>query len=86
MLMTVLDAPKRAAVPTDFPDSPLSQALRQPLMLGLFLPIQAGGWSASTLPRTTDWTFDYNAALVRQAEGLGFDLVFGLSQWLPKGG
>jgi hypothetical protein len=65
MLMTVLDAPKRAAVPTDFPDSPLSQALRQPLMLGLFPPIQAGGWSASTLPRTTDWTFDYNAALVR---------------------
>ncbi len=29
-LMTVLDAPARAAVPTDFPDSPLSQALRQP--------------------------------------------------------
>jgi dimethylsulfone monooxygenase len=86
MLMTVLDAPTRAAAPTDFPDSPLSQALRQPLMLGLFLPIQAGGWSASTLPRTTDWTFDYNAALVRQAEDLGFDLVFGLSQWLPKGG
>jgi FMNH2-dependent dimethyl sulfone monooxygenase len=85
-MMTVLDAPARAAVPTDFPDSPLSQALRQPLMLGLFLPIQAGGWSASTLSRTTDWGFDYNAALVRQAEDLGFDLVFGLSQWLPKGG
>lgn len=84
--MTVLDAPKRAAAPADFRDSPLSQALRQPLMLGLFLPIQAGGWSASTLPRTTDWTFDYNSALVRQAEDLGFDLVFGLSQWLPKGG
>ena len=84
--MTVLDASRRAAAPADFPDSPLSQALRQPLMLGLFLPIQAGGWSASTLPRTTDWTFDYNAALVRQAEDLGFDLVFGLSQWLPKGG
>jgi dimethylsulfone monooxygenase len=85
-MMTVLDAPARASVPTDFPDSPLSQALRQPLMLGLFLPIQAGGWSASTLPRTTDWGFDYNAALVHQAEDLGFDLVFGLSQWLPKGG
>jgi FMNH2-dependent dimethyl sulfone monooxygenase len=24
--------------------------------------------------------------LVRQAEDLGFDIVFGLSQWLPKGG
>jgi FMNH2-dependent dimethyl sulfone monooxygenase len=55
-------------------------------MLGLFLPIQAGGWSASTLPRTTDWTFDYNADLVRQVEDLGFDMAFGLSQWLPKGG
>jgi dimethylsulfone monooxygenase len=85
-MMAVLDAPVRTAVPADFPDSPLSQALGQPLMLGLFLPIQAGGWSASSLPRTTDWSFDYNAALVRQAENLGFDLVFGLSQWLPKGG
>ncbi len=86
--MTVLDAPVRIrpSSPADFPDSPLSRVLRQPLMLGLFLPIQAGGWSASKLPRTTDWSFDYNADLVRQAEGLGFDLVFGLSQWLPKGG
>jgi FMNH2-dependent dimethyl sulfone monooxygenase len=72
--------------PDDFPDSPLSRALGQKLMLGLFLPIQAGGWTASRLPRTTTWTFDYNAALTRQAEALGFDLVFGLAQWLPKGG
>jgi dimethylsulfone monooxygenase len=85
-MMTILDAPARPTMPTDFPDSPLSKALRQPMMLGLFLPIQAGGWSASQLPRTTDWSFDYNAALVRQAEDLDFDLVFGLSQWLPKGG
>jgi alkanesulfonate monooxygenase SsuD/methylene tetrahydromethanopterin reductase-like flavin-dependent oxidoreductase (luciferase family) len=70
----------------EFPESPLSQALQQPLMLGLFLPIQAGGWSASTLPRTTDWSFEYNADLVRQIEDLGFDMAFGLSQWLPKGG
>ncbi len=39
--------------PADFADSPLAQAFRQPLFLGLFLPIQAGGWSASTLLRTT---------------------------------
>jgi FMNH2-dependent dimethyl sulfone monooxygenase len=38
------------------------------------------------LPRTTDWTFDYNAALTRRAEELGFDLVFGLAQWAGKGG
>ncbi|GAB7540130.1 LLM class flavin-dependent oxidoreductase [Burkholderia sp. 3C] len=72
--------------PADFPDSPASRVFAQPLMLGLFLPIQAGGWSASTLPRGTDWSFDYNAALVEKAEALGFDLVFALSQWLPKGG
>jgi FMNH2-dependent dimethyl sulfone monooxygenase len=59
--------------PTGVKDSPVSRAFEQPLLLGLFLPIQAGGWSASTLPRTTDWNF-------------GFDLVFALSQWLPKGG
>jgi len=76
----------RCPGPADFPDSPLSQALRQPVLLGLFLPIQAGGWSASTLPRTTSWHFDYNKALTLRAEALGFDLVFALSQWLPKGG
>ena len=37
--------------PSQFPESPLSKALQQPLLLGLFLPIQAGGWSASTLSR-----------------------------------
>jgi dimethylsulfone monooxygenase len=72
--------------PLEFADSPVARAFSQPLALGLFLPIQAGGWSASTLPRSTDWSFDYNAQLVRQAEQLGFDLVFALSQWLPKGG
>ncbi|MDU2928523.1 LLM class flavin-dependent oxidoreductase, partial [Bradyrhizobium sp.] len=72
--------------PADWPESPLSRALTQPLLLGLFLPIQAGGWSASTLPRTTSWHFDYNRDLVLTAENLGFDLVFALSQWLPKGG
>jgi dimethylsulfone monooxygenase len=74
------------ASPADFADSPLSAALRQPLMLGLFLPIQDGGWSISTLARGTTWTFDYNARLTQQAEALGFDLVFGLAQWLGKNG
>jgi FMNH2-dependent dimethyl sulfone monooxygenase len=72
--------------PAAFADSPVSRAFEQPLLLGLFLPIQAGGWSASTLPRSTDWNFDYNLALVQKAEAFGFDLVFALSQWLPKGG
>ncbi len=48
------------AAPTDFPLSPLSQALKQPVLLGLFLPIQAGGWTNSTLERSTDWSFEYN--------------------------
>ncbi|MGE0766123.1 MAG: LLM class flavin-dependent oxidoreductase [Hyphomicrobiaceae bacterium] len=74
------------ASPADISGSPLAEVLRQPLMLGLFLPIQDGGWSTSTLPRTTTWTFDYNAALTREAENLGFDLVFGLAQWTSKGG
>jgi FMNH2-dependent dimethyl sulfone monooxygenase len=62
-----------ATSPTDYPDSPLSQALKQPVLLGLFLPIHHGGWSASTLPRSTDWSFDYNAKLTQTAETLGFD-------------
>lgn len=76
----------RCLSPADFADSPLSRVLAQPLILGLFLPVQDGGWSASTAPRGTTWTFDYNQALVRQAEDLGFDLVFGLAQWVGKGG
>ena len=75
-----------AAAPGDFLDSPFSRVIRQPLILGLFLPVQSGGWSVSLLPRTTDWTFDYNAALTHRAEELGFDLVFGLAQWTSKGG
>src|SRR5690606_6602869 len=66
--------------------SPLGQTLEQPLLLGLFLPIHNGGWTMSTLPRGTDWTFDYNAALTKQAEQLGFDLAFGPAHWLSKGG
>lgn len=82
---SIVGLPKFAA-PTDFPDSPLSKALAQPVLLGLFLPIQAGGWTQSTLERSTDWQFEYNKALTLRAEELGFDLVFALSQWLPKGG
>ncbi|AKQ54773.1 LLM class flavin-dependent oxidoreductase [Bordetella hinzii] len=84
--MALPDLPDPAAGPADIPGSPLHEVLRQPLLLGLFLPIQSGGWSPSTLPRGTDWTFEYNAALTERAEALGFDLVFGLAQWLGKGG
>ncbi|MDF2618959.1 MAG: class flavin-dependent oxidoreductase [Xanthobacteraceae bacterium] len=66
--------------------SPIEAAKRQPLMLGLFLPIQSGAWSPSTAPRGTSWTFDYNARCTVMAEKLGFDLVFGLAQWMGKGG
>ena len=72
--------------PSDIAGSPLSRVLRQPLIMGLFLPIQQGGWTPSTLPRSTDWQWDYNAALTQRAEALGFDLVFGLAQWTSKNG
>lgn len=87
MTEVVIDFEKKLPFsPQQYPESPFAQALQQPILLGLFLPIQAGGWSASTLERTTDWRFDYNKELVLKAEELGFDLVFALSQWLPKGG
>jgi dimethylsulfone monooxygenase len=72
--------------PLDFPDSPLARISKQPLLLGLFLPIQSGGWSPSHLERSTSWHFDYNATLTQRAEELGFDLAFGLAQWMGKGG
>jgi len=70
--------------PLDFPDSPLSKAVQQPMMLGLFLNLQDIQFSA--LPTTSSWTYDYNAALVRKADAAGFELAFSRTQWLPKGG
>ena len=72
--------------PLDDPSSPLSRAVRQPLMLGLFLPTQTGGFSQSTYPRDTRWDFAYNSRLTLAAERHGFDFVFSLQQWVPKGG
>jgi FMNH2-dependent dimethyl sulfone monooxygenase len=66
--------------------TPLERATRQPLMLGLFIPLQQGAWSPSTWTRGTSWDFEYNAECTVRAEELGFDLVFGLAQWLGKGG
>jgi dimethylsulfone monooxygenase len=72
--------------PRNYPDSPVARIMKQPLLLGLFLPIQSGGWSPSSFPRSTSWDFDYNARLTQRAEALGFDLAFGLAQWIGKGG
>jgi FMNH2-dependent dimethyl sulfone monooxygenase len=66
--------------------APLERAGRHPLMLGLFIPLQQGAWSPSTWSRGTSWSFEYNALCTVRAEELGFDLVFGLAQWLGQGG
>jgi dimethylsulfone monooxygenase len=77
-----------STVPSDIAPGP-SPLLRLPdhkLLLGLFLPMQQGAWSPSRAPRSTSWTFDYIARCASMAEELGFDLTFGLAQWLGKGG
>lgn len=84
--MTALYQNIAALSPADIGGSPLHSVLQQPFLLGLFLPIQNGGWSPSLLERTTDWSFDYNKQLTIDAEALGFDLVFGLAEWNAKGG
>lgn len=76
----------RAPSPSDFPDSPLSRISAQPMMIGLFLPTQTGGFSQSKHPRQTQWDFEYNKHLTLTAESYGFDFVFGLQQWVQKGG
>ena len=82
---TVGLAPEVAS-PATFASSPLAQVLRQPLILGLFLPVYSGGWSASATARSTSWQYDPIQALALQAEALGFDLLFGPSEWVPHGG
>lgn len=85
MSIAFQDTPEpMARSPLDFPDSPLSRAARQPLMLGLFLNLQ--DIRLSDVPTQSTWTFDYNLEVVRKADALGFDLVFSRTQWLPKGG
>lgn len=66
--------------------SPLQRIQQRDFILGLFLPIQDGGWTPSTAERGTQWNFGYNARLTQQAEALGFDLAFALAQWMGKGG
>ena len=44
-------------------------------MLELFLPTQTGGFSQSTLPRSTRWDFEYNKVMTLAAEIHGFDFV-----------
>jgi FMNH2-dependent dimethyl sulfone monooxygenase len=66
--------------------SPLRRLRDHKLLLGLFLPMQQGAWSPSRAPRSTAWTFDYVARCATMAESFGFDLTFGLAQWLGKGG
>jgi FMNH2-dependent dimethyl sulfone monooxygenase len=66
--------------------SPLSRLPNHKLTLGLFLPMQEGAWSPSTAPRATSWTFEYISRCTQMAEAFGFDLAFGLAQWLGKGG
>ncbi|KAM0541582.1 hypothetical protein ACHAPJ_013184 [Fusarium lateritium] len=70
--------------PLDYDDSPLSRAIKQPLMLGVFLNLQ--DIHLSSHPTTNSWTFDYNLGVVQKAESLGFELAFSRTQWLPKGG
>lgn len=64
----------------------LEEAKKNALLLGLFLPLQSGAWSPSLAPRDTDPGFEYNARCTVMAEEMGFDLVFGLAQWMGKGG
>ena len=66
--------------------SPLERLPDHKLLVGLFLPMQEGAWSPSTAPRGTNWRFDYLAKCTTSAEEFGFDLAFGLAQWLSKGG
>ncbi|VUC31039.1 unnamed protein product [Clonostachys rosea] len=82
--VSVREGGPRLKSPLEFPDSPLSRAARQPLMLGVFLNLQDN--QLSTYPTSNTWTFDYNLNIVQKAEALGFDLVFSKAQWLPKGG
>lgn len=71
---------------SEAPIPALEEAKKNRLLLGLFLPIQSGAWSPSLAPRDTNPSFEYNAKCTLMAEKMGFDLVFGLAQWMGKGG
>ncbi|KAL4885427.1 luciferase-like domain-containing protein [Aspergillus karnatakaensis] len=81
---SVREGGPRLKGPWDFPDSPLSIAQRQPLMLGVFLDLQDR--HLSNYPTSNSWEFDYNLSIVQKAEAAGFEIAFSRMQWLPKGG
>ncbi|MGH2873597.1 MAG: LLM class flavin-dependent oxidoreductase [Solirubrobacteraceae bacterium] len=55
----------------------------EPLLLGLFIPALDGGWSLSSAPRGTNFSFAYNRACVLAAEAMGLDFSFQVGQWRP---
>lgn len=55
----------------------------QPLLLGLFIPALDGGWSLSSAPRETNFSFEYNKRCVLAAEEMGLDFAFQVGQWRP---
>jgi len=59
---------------------------RQPLQLGLFLPVMTGGWTMSKVARSTSWNFRYLSGLTRAAESLGFEMALAPMHWHRKGG
>ena len=60
--------------------APIDRVRQRNFILGLFLPIQDGGWTPSTAARGTEWSFGYNARLTQLAESFDFDLAF--AQWM----
>jgi dimethylsulfone monooxygenase len=68
------------------PNPLLSRFGDDELILGLFLPLQEGAWSPSAAPRSTDWSWEFNKQCAILGEQHGYDLAFGLAQWLGKGG
>ncbi len=75
-----------STVPAAPLQAPIDRVRQREFIMGLFLPIQDGGWTPSTSSRGTEWSFGYNARLTQLAESLDFDLAFALAQWMGKGG
>jgi alkanesulfonate monooxygenase SsuD/methylene tetrahydromethanopterin reductase-like flavin-dependent oxidoreductase (luciferase family) len=67
-------------MPNDSAIPPLL-ASTQPLLLGLFIPALDGGWSLSSAPRETNFSFEYNRRCVLAAEAMGLDFTFQVGQW-----
>jgi pyrimidine oxygenase len=77
---------RAAAQPAPAPIETFGLPSDKGLDLGIFMPMANGGWIISKNSPRLDGSYDYNLAVAKLAEELGFDFIGGRGQYRGFGG